>query len=91
MQNIRTPLPQPQGFMIMTDEWFNEFMYQIAVNKATLAPEVLVDLSNLLSPLQLSPGSLSPLPGFRFSPQPWGRDPYIHYAHSPHTFTTHIH
>lgn len=33
-----------KGFMIMTDEWFNEFMYQIAVNKATLAPEVLAIL-----------------------------------------------
>ena len=29
------------GYLIMTDEWFSEYVYEVVVDKKYLAPEVL--------------------------------------------------
>lgn len=34
-------LPLPAGYLIMTDEWFSEYVYEVVVDKNFLPPEVL--------------------------------------------------
>lgn len=34
-------LSLPPGYLIMTDEWFSEYVYEVVVDKSFVAPEVL--------------------------------------------------
>lgn len=34
-------LPLPAGYLIMTDEWFSEYVYEVVVDKSFIPPEVL--------------------------------------------------
>lgn len=31
----------PAGYLIMTDDWFSEFVYEVVVDRKFLAPDVL--------------------------------------------------
>lgn len=41
------------GFFVMSDEWFNQFMYQVVVNKKYLSEDFLVALEK--TPIELEP------------------------------------
>jgi len=41
------------GFFVMSDEWFNQFMYQVVVNKKYLSEEFLAALEK--TPIELEP------------------------------------
>ena len=41
------------GYLVMSDEWFDEYMYQVLVNKAYLPEEVLVAYEE--EPIKLRP------------------------------------
>ena len=41
------------GFFVMSDEWFNQFMYQVVVNKKYLSEEFLASLEK--TPIELEP------------------------------------
>lgn len=41
------------GFFVMSDEWFNQFIYQVVVNKKYLSEEFLTILEK--TPIELEP------------------------------------
>ena len=45
--------PGNKGFMVMTDRWFDEYNYEVAVEKQYLAPELLEALT--MEPVKLPP------------------------------------
>jgi len=45
--------PGEDGYYVMTDEWFNEYMYQVVVNKKYLTPEQLAAYGS--QPIELEP------------------------------------
>lgn len=45
--------PGHEGFFIMSDAWFDEYLYQVVVNKKYLSPELLEALQQ--EPIQLKP------------------------------------
>ena len=42
-----------KGFLVMSDDWFGEFMYEVAVSKRLLSPELLAALEE--KPVVLPP------------------------------------
>jgi bleomycin hydrolase len=42
-----------EGYMLMTDAWFDEFVYELTVSKSTLAPELVEVLKT--EPIVLPP------------------------------------
>ena len=42
-----------KGFMVMTDPWFDEYLYEVAVDKKYLSPELLAILDT--KPVELAP------------------------------------
>jgi len=45
--------PGEEGYYVMTDQWFNEYMYQVVVNKKYLTPEQLAAYE--AQPIELEP------------------------------------
>jgi len=42
-----------KGFFVMSDRWFDEFMYEVAVDKSFLSPQLLAVLDT--EPIRLPP------------------------------------